>query len=51
MKSDLDLRSLYSSLPSLNDLLLDPRFSAVVQVESRDSVVRSMRAVDRKSVV
>ena len=45
MKSDLDLRSLYSSLPSLNDLLLDPRFSAVVQVESRDSVVRSMRAV------
>jgi L-seryl-tRNA(Ser) seleniumtransferase len=45
MKSDLDLRSLYSSLPSLNDLLLEPRFSAVVQVESRDSVVRSMRAV------
>jgi L-seryl-tRNA(Ser) seleniumtransferase len=45
MKSDLDLRSLYSLLPSLNDLLLDPRFSAVVQVESRDSVVRSMRAV------
>jgi L-seryl-tRNA(Ser) seleniumtransferase len=45
MTSDLDLRSLYSSLPSLNDLLLEPRFSAVVQVESRDSVVRSMRAV------
>jgi L-seryl-tRNA(Ser) seleniumtransferase len=45
MKSDLGLRSLYSSLPSLNDLLLEPRFSAVVQVESRDSVVRSMRAV------
>jgi L-seryl-tRNA(Ser) seleniumtransferase len=45
MKSDLDLRSLYSLLPSLNDLLLDPRFSAVVRVESRDSVVRSMRAV------
>ncbi len=45
MTSDLDLRSLYSSLPSLNDLLLEPRFSGVVQVESRDSVVRSMRAV------
>jgi L-seryl-tRNA(Ser) seleniumtransferase len=45
MKSDLDLRSLYSSLPSLNDLLLEPRFCAVLQVESRDSVVRSMRAV------
>jgi L-seryl-tRNA(Ser) seleniumtransferase len=45
MTSDLDLRSLYSSLPSLNDLLLEPRFSAAVRVESRDSVVRSMRAV------
>ena len=43
--SDPGVRSLYSLLPSLNDLLLDPRFSAIVQVESHDTVVRSTRAV------
>ena len=43
--TDPDLRSLYSLLPSLNDLLLDPRFSAIVQVESHSTVVRSTRAV------
>jgi L-seryl-tRNA(Ser) seleniumtransferase len=43
--TDPELHSLYRLLPSLNDLLIDPHFSAVVQVESRDSVVRSMRAV------
>ena len=43
--SDPELRSLYSLLPSLNDLLLDPRFAAIVQVESHSTVVRSTRAV------
>ena len=43
--SDPELRSLYSLLPSLNDLLLDPRFSAIVQAESHSTVVRSTRAV------
>ena len=43
--SDPDVRSLYSLLPSLNDLLLDPRFSAIVQLESHSTVVRSTRAV------
>ncbi len=43
--SDDELRSLYSLLPSLNDLLLDPRFSAIVQAESHSTVVRSTRAV------
>jgi L-seryl-tRNA(Ser) seleniumtransferase len=42
---DPELRSLYSLLPSLNDLLLNPRFSAIVQVESHSTVVRSTRAV------
>jgi L-seryl-tRNA(Ser) seleniumtransferase len=42
--SDPGLRSLYSLLPSLNDLLLDRRFSAMVQMESRSTVVRSTRA-------
>ena len=42
---DEELRSLYSVLPSLNDLLLDPRFSAMVQAESHSTVVRSTRAV------
>jgi L-seryl-tRNA(Ser) seleniumtransferase len=40
-----EVRSLYSVLPSLNDLLLDLRFSAVVQAESHSTVVRSTRAV------
>jgi L-seryl-tRNA(Ser) seleniumtransferase len=43
--SDPELRSLYSLLPSLNDLLLDPRFSAIVQDESHSTVVRCTRAV------
>ena len=43
--SDPGLRSLYSLLPSLNDLLLDPRFDDIVQAESRATVVRSTRAV------
>ena len=42
--SDPELRSLYSLLPSLNDLLLDPRFFAIVQAESHSTVVRSTRA-------
>src|ERR1700744_5526728 len=43
--SDSDLRSLYILLPSLNDLLLEPRFDVIVQAESRSTVVRSTRAV------
>jgi L-seryl-tRNA(Ser) seleniumtransferase len=43
--NDEEVRSLYSLLPSLNDLLLDPRFSAIVQEESHSTVVRSTRAV------
>jgi L-seryl-tRNA(Ser) seleniumtransferase len=43
--SDPDIRSLYTLLPSVNDLLLTPRFSAIVQVESHNTVVRSTRAV------
>jgi L-seryl-tRNA(Ser) seleniumtransferase len=43
--NDPDVRSLYSLLPSLNDLLLTPRFSAIVQAESHNTVVRSTRAV------
>ena len=43
--SDPGLHSLYSLLPSLNDLLLDPRFDAIVQAESHSTVVRSTRAV------
>jgi L-seryl-tRNA(Ser) seleniumtransferase len=42
---DPDLHSLYSRLPSLNDLLLNPRFGAIVQAESHATVVRSTRAV------
>jgi L-seryl-tRNA(Ser) seleniumtransferase len=42
---DEELRSLYSVLPSLNDLLLDRRFSAMVQAESHSTVVRSTRTV------
>jgi L-seryl-tRNA(Ser) seleniumtransferase len=43
--SDPGLCSLYSLLPSINDLLLSPDFSAIVQVESHSSVVRATRAV------
>ena len=43
--SDSESRSLYSMLPSVNDLLLDPRFSAMVQAESHNTIVRSTRAV------
>jgi L-seryl-tRNA(Ser) seleniumtransferase len=43
--NDEEVRSLYSRLPALNDLLLDLRFSAIVQAESHSTVVRSMRAV------
>jgi L-seryl-tRNA(Ser) seleniumtransferase len=42
---DSELRSLYSLLPSLNDMLLQPRFSAIVQVQTHSTVVRSMRVV------
>src|SRR3984957_18253503 len=42
---DPDLHSLYSLLPSLNDLLLDPRFGAIVRAESHATVVRFTRAV------
>jgi L-seryl-tRNA(Ser) seleniumtransferase len=42
--SDPELRSLYSLLPSVNDVLLHPHFSAMVEVESRTIVVRSTRA-------
>jgi L-seryl-tRNA(Ser) seleniumtransferase len=42
---DLEIRSLYSLLPSLNDLLLNPHFAAILQVESHSTVVRSTRAV------
>jgi len=43
--TDPGLRSLYSLLPSLNDLLLSPGFSAIVQAESHSTVVRATRAV------
>ena len=43
--NDEEVRSMYSLLPSLNDLLLGPPFSAIVQAESHGTVVRSTRAV------
>ncbi len=43
--SDSASRSLYSLLPSLNDLLLSSLFSTIVQLESHSTVVRSTRAV------
>ncbi len=43
--NDEEVRSLYSLLPSVNDLLLDPRFTAIVQAETHSTVVRSTRAV------
>jgi L-seryl-tRNA(Ser) seleniumtransferase len=43
--TDPEVRSLYSLLPSLNALLLSPDFAAILQMESRSTVVRSTRAV------
>jgi L-seryl-tRNA(Ser) seleniumtransferase len=43
--SDPDAQSLYSLLPSINNLLLTPHFTKILQVESHSTVVRSMRAV------
>jgi L-seryl-tRNA(Ser) seleniumtransferase len=43
--SDPEIRSLYTLLPSLNDLLLSPNFAAILQVESHNTVVRSTRTV------
>ena len=45
MTNDYDVRSLYRLLPSLNDLLLSPEFTAMLQAESRSTVVRSTREV------
>jgi L-seryl-tRNA(Ser) seleniumtransferase len=45
MTSDHDVQSLYRLLPSLNDLLLTPEFTAMLQAESRSTVVRSTRDV------
>src|SRR5580698_8223477 len=43
--TDSETRSLYSLLPSLNDLLLGPHFAAILRIESHSTVVRSTRAV------
>ncbi len=40
-----DLENLYTLLPSVNDLLLDPAFSALVQSYSHTAVVNATRAV------
>jgi L-seryl-tRNA(Ser) seleniumtransferase len=45
MTNDHDVRSLYRLLPSLNDLLLSPEFTAMLLAESRSTVVRSTREV------
>jgi L-seryl-tRNA(Ser) seleniumtransferase len=45
MATDHNLRSLYSLLPSVNDLLLSPEFAAMLQTASRSTVVRSTRCV------
>jgi L-seryl-tRNA(Ser) seleniumtransferase len=45
MPSDPEAQSLYSLLPSINDLLLTPQFAAILQFESHSTVVRSTRAV------
>jgi L-seryl-tRNA(Ser) seleniumtransferase len=45
MTNDHDVRSLYRLLPSLNDLLFSPEFTAMLQAESRSTVVRSTRDV------
>jgi L-seryl-tRNA(Ser) seleniumtransferase len=43
--SDPDAQSLYSLLPSINDLLLTPQFAVILQFESHSTVVRSTRSV------
>jgi L-seryl-tRNA(Ser) seleniumtransferase len=43
--SDPETQSLYILLPSINDLLLTPQFAAILQFESRNTVVRSTRTV------
>jgi L-seryl-tRNA(Ser) seleniumtransferase len=43
--SDPEAQSLYSLLPSINDLLLTPQFAVILQLESHGTVVRSTRAV------
>jgi L-seryl-tRNA(Ser) seleniumtransferase len=43
--SDPEAQSLYSLLPSINDLLLTPDFAKILQFESHHTVVRSARAV------
>jgi len=45
LATDHNLRSLYSLLPSVNDLLLSPEFAAMLQAEPRGTVVRSTRCV------
>jgi L-seryl-tRNA(Ser) seleniumtransferase len=45
MTSDPEAQSLYSFLPSINDLLLTPQFVVILELESRTTVVRSARAV------
>jgi L-seryl-tRNA(Ser) seleniumtransferase len=42
--SDPEAQSLYSLLPSINDLLLTPEFAVILQFESHSTVVRSTRA-------
>jgi L-seryl-tRNA(Ser) seleniumtransferase len=43
--SDPEAQTLYSLLPSINDLLLTPDFAKILQFESHSTVVRSARAV------
>jgi L-seryl-tRNA(Ser) seleniumtransferase len=45
MTSDAVAQSLYSLLPSINNLLLTPQFGVILQSESHSTVVRSTRAV------
>jgi L-seryl-tRNA(Ser) seleniumtransferase len=45
MTSDPEAQSLYSLLPSINDLLLTPDIAKILQFESHDTVVRSTRVV------
>jgi L-seryl-tRNA(Ser) seleniumtransferase len=45
MTSDSEAQSLYSLLPSINDLLLTPQFAVILQSESHSAVVRSTRVV------
>lgn len=45
MATGHNMRTLYSLLPSVNDLLLSPEFAAMLQTESRNTVVRSTRCV------